>query len=209
MQVERIGDAILYLGDCIEFMAELPECFCVSATITDPPFGIGNFVQTSGNVRGHSVDWNDAPPPQWVFDKIRAISKHRIIWGANYFNCFEANGSALIWLKDQPMPNFSKAEIASCSHNKKTEIISIPWTNFRNTKVTSHPCERPVQLYEWCIDYLPDCSVVFDPFMGSGSCCVASINMGAKFFGVEINPDYFDMACQRAEAAYRQQRLFA
>jgi site-specific DNA-methyltransferase (adenine-specific) len=45
--------------------------------------------------------------------------------------------------------------------------------------------------------------------MGSGSTGVACINLGRRFIGVEIDPKYFDVACERIEIAYSQQRLFA
>ena len=35
---EVIGDAVLYLGDCLEILPTLPK---VDAVITDPPYGIG------------------------------------------------------------------------------------------------------------------------------------------------------------------------
>ena len=38
MRVETIGDATLYLGDCLEI---LPTLGRVDAVVTDPPYGIG------------------------------------------------------------------------------------------------------------------------------------------------------------------------
>jgi site-specific DNA-methyltransferase (adenine-specific) len=213
MKVE-IGDATLYLGDCRDIMPTLPK---VDAVITDPPFGVGNFVQTRGNIRGRgefigkSVDWNEQPPSIEFFDAIKKISTHRIIWGANFFNCFEEKGGAIIWDKKQPMPNFSKADIASCTHFQKTEIVRIPWTNFDVAKQaeTDHPCERPVALYEWCIQYIPGVKSVLDPFLGSGSCGVAALKTGRKFIGIEREPKYFDIACKRIEQAQAQGQMFA
>jgi site-specific DNA-methyltransferase (adenine-specific) len=205
MRVERIGDATLYLGDCREVLPTLGK---VDAVVTDPPFGVGNFVQTSGNVRGEKVTWNDAPPDESFFQLLRSISTHRIIWGANFFNCFEENGGAIVWNKNQPMPDFSKCDIASSSHLKKTELVKITWTNFVNTKVTEHPCERPVGLYQWCIEYLPFSETILDPFLGSGSCGVASVSLGRKFIGIEIDEGYFDIACERIRKAYAQPDLF-
>jgi site-specific DNA-methyltransferase (adenine-specific) len=207
---EVIGDCTLYLGDCLEVMRSFPSCFRVNAVLTDPPFGVGNFVQTSGNVRGLPVTWNDAPPPSEFFEVIKKISEHRIIWGAEHFNCFEGHG-ALIWDKNQPMEDFSKAEIASKSWGKKTELLRLTWTNYVNTKVSSHPCERPVFLYEWSIKQLPMLSnqTILDPFMGSGTTGVACANLGRKFISIEIEPKYFDIACERIDNAYRQQRMFA
>lgn len=214
MRVERIGEATLYLGDCMEV---LPTLGTVDTVITDPPFGVGNFVQTTGRIMGRgknvgkAVDWNEAPPTAEFFALLRSMSKHRIIWGANFFNCFEDLGGAIVWIKRQSMPNFSKADIASCTHFQKTETVEIPWTNFTVTHraMTDHPCERPVELYEWCIRYLPACESVLDPYMGSGSTGVACANLGKPYIGIEINPSYFDSACARIAAAQAQGRLFA
>ena len=209
-----IGDATLFLGDCMDILPTLGK---VDAVITDPPFGVGNFVQVTGRKRGRgdghgeSVRWNECGPPPEVFALLRGMSRHRIIWGANFFNCFEEKGGAIIWDKAQPMPNFSKADIASCTHFQKTEIVRIPWTNFTVTHraETSHPCERPVELYEWCIKYLPgNITSVLDPYLGSGSCAVAAYRLGRKFIGIEREERYFDMACRRIEEAVKQGQLF-
>jgi site-specific DNA-methyltransferase (adenine-specific) len=45
--------------------------------------------------------------------------------------------------------------------------------------------------------------------MGSGSTGVACMQLGKRFTGVEIDPKYFDVACERIENAQRQERLFA
>ena len=205
-----IGNATLYLGDCLDILPTLPK---VDAVITDPPFGVGNFVQTTGRLsgrgenRGAAVGWNESGPSPEFFTLIRGLSRHRIVWGANFFNCFEDRGGAIVWDKAQHMPNFSKADIASCTHFQKTEVVRIPWTNFTVTHraETDHPCERPVDLYEWCIRYLPKpIRSVVDPYLGSGSCGVAAVRMGLAFIGIEREPKYFDIACRRIEQAQAQ-----
>ena len=211
-RIEQIGDCTLYLGDCLEILPTLGK---VDAVVTDPPFGVGNFVQTTGRLKGRGVNigkpvtWNDSPPEPEFFELIKKISNHRIIWGANFFNCFEDRGGAIVWDKVQPMPNFSKADIASCTHYQKTEIVRIPWTNFdvRRLAETDHPCERPVALYVWCIKYLPAPQLIMDPFMGSGSVAVACIKLDRKFIGIEREPKYFDIACRRIEKAVSEPRL--
>jgi len=49
---------------------------------------------------------------------------------------------------------------------------------------------------------------VLDPFMGSGTTGVAAIQLGRKFIGIELEPRYFDIACERIENAQRQATLF-
>ena len=109
------------------------------------------------------------------------------------------------------MEDFSKAEIASKSWGKKTDIFRLRWTNFVNTKCSDHPCERPVDLYKWCWHQIPNLPrLVLDPFMGSGSVGVACMTLsGVQFMGIEIHEPYFDIACERIENEQRQQRLFA
>ena len=213
VRTEIIGDATLMLGDCRDI---LPTLGPVDAVVTDPPYGHGGFVQTSGNIRGRGenigkqVAWNDAPPPGELFDLLRAKSKHRIIWGANYFNCFEANGAALIWNKVQPLPSHSAAEIASCSHNRRVGMFTKQWTNYTVTHEaeTDHFSEKPVSLMQWCIEYLPSPQSILDPFMGSGTTGVACAKLGRRFIGIEIEPKYFDIACRRIEDAQRQGDFF-
>jgi hypothetical protein len=47
------------------------------------------------------------------------------------------------------------------------------------------------------------------PSKGDRKTGVACMNLGRKFTGIEIEPKYFDLACQRIENAQRQERLFA
>lgn len=200
------GGITIYHGDCREILPTLPDA-AAALLHTDPPFGIGNFVQISGRImgrgegRGKAVTWNDAPPTQGVFAEMRRVSVHRIIWGANFFNCFEPGGGAIVWVKNQSMPNFSKADIASCTHFKKTETITIPWTNFTVAQQaqTSHSCERPIQLYRWALDYIPPArtGLVLDPFMGSGTTLRAAKDLGRHAIGIEIEERYCEMAANR------------
>lgn len=203
---EENPDLVILHGDCLEILPLLPK---VDLVVTDPPFGVGNFVQTTGNIRGRGpkhgkrVDWNDSIPPKEFFGLVKQISKHRIIWGANFFNCFEEDGGAIIWLKEQMMPNFSKADIASCTHYKKTELIKIPWTNFTVTHKaeSDHPCERPTSLYVWCINYLPvNKDLILDPFLGSGTTLVACKELNRNGIGIEISEKYCEIAKKRLKA---------
>jgi DNA modification methylase len=62
---------------------------------------------------------------------------------------------------------------------------------------------------EWCINHLPEnAATILDPFMGSGTTLVACAKLGRKGIGIELDPDYFEIACKRVEEAYRQPDLF-
>jgi hypothetical protein len=52
LRIERIGQATLYLGDCLEIMPSLPF---VDAVITDPPYGTQNLAGGYGRRQLHDV----------------------------------------------------------------------------------------------------------------------------------------------------------
>ena len=62
---------------------------------------------------------------------------------------------------------------------------------------------------KWCIEQAGNPETILDPFMGSGTTGVAAIQLGRKFIGIEREPKYFDIACQRIEQAVAQGQLFA
>jgi DNA modification methylase len=44
--------------------------------------------------------------------------------------------------------------------------------------------------------------------MGSGTTGVAAVSLGRKFIGIEIEPKYFDISCERIRREYEQLKLF-
>jgi DNA modification methylase len=60
---------------------------------------------------------------------------------------------------------------------------------------------------KWCFKWF-DAGVVLDPFMGSGTTGVASVQLGKDFIGIERDERYFQIACKRIEDAQRQGSLF-
>ncbi len=66
-----------------------------------------------------------------------------------------------------------------------------------------HPNEKPVGLLERLLRWLP-AGLVCDPFMGSGSTGAAAVKAGRPFVGIEIEPAYFAVACERLQQIVRQ-----
>lgn len=66
-----------------------------------------------------------------------------------------------------------------------------------------HPSSKPVPLLEYLVKtYSNENELVFDPFMGGGSCALACMNTNRRFVGIERERKYFDMCCRRIEEAY-------
>jgi DNA modification methylase len=211
MRVEQIGDCTLYLGDCREIMPTLGK---VDAVVTDPPYGIGADEAAAKN-KGKwgwkdygSSQWDRERPPPEIFEAIMACSKEQIIWGGNYFaDLLPPSMRWLAWDKGQRDFSLADMELAWTSQQKAVRVF----TYGRGKAVQDgkqHPTQKPIALMQWCLGFLPDAKTILDPFMGSGTTGVACVKTGRKFIGIELDPDYFDIACRRIEEAYRQPDMF-
>ena len=78
----------------------------------------------------------------------------------------------------------------------------------KSNRTFCHPSQKPIELMEWCLRRHSGAHTILDPFMGSGTTLVACAKLGRKGIGIELDPDYFDIACKRVEEAYRQPDLF-
>ena len=77
-----------------------------------------------------------------------------------------------------------------------TEIKVI--NNLTKDKSGLHPTQKPIELNEYLIKtYSNEGMVVLDFTMGAGASMVASKNLNRKFIGIEKEPKYYEIACQR------------
>lgn len=72
----------------------------------------------------------------------------------------------------------------------------------RDRLPNGHPCSRAQIHFDWLVDWAADKGeVVCDPFMGSGTTGVACAKIGLSFIGIEIDPDYHQLAVSRIAEA--------
>ena len=65
-----------------------------------------------------------------------------------------------------------------------------------------HSTQKPVELLEYLIKtYSNAGEVVLDFTCGSGSTCVAAVNSGRQYIGIELDEKYFEIACDRVTQA--------
>ena len=220
MRVEHLSDnVVLHLGDC---RGILPTLGKVDAVVTDPPYGIGAANGASGGgtdasgrykrkPRLYDGNWDDERPARDVFDLILGCSREQIIWGGNYFADFlPRSGRWLFWDKLNSMPTYSDGEMAWSSLpgnavKKFSRCNNGLASNRDGDRV--HPTQKPCDVMEWCIGFLPAPYAILDPFMGSGTTGVACVRMGRSFVGIELEPRYFDIACRRISDEMKRPRL--
>ena len=214
---EVIGDAELYLGDCLDIMPTLDK---VDAVVTDPPYGIGESA-AKNNSRGKcapvtdygSDNWDSNPASAEHISLMLGVSDHQIIFGGNYFD-LPPTKCWLVWDKQNGKNDFADCELAWTNLNKAVRLIIHRWAgmlqqNMKEKEKRYHLTQKPVPVMAWCIRHIPEGSnTILDPFMGSGTTGVAAVQEGRKFIGIEIDEGYFDIACNRIEEAQKQLRLF-
>ena len=208
--VITIGNATLYLGDCRDILPTLPK---VDAVITDPPYGIGFAAQPTQRQRANGMlakKWDDETPGDDLIGLVIQAGSDCVIWGGNYFSLPVSRGW-LAWLKQGNAPSMADLELAWTSRDmnarqfeKSVKSASLE----KNLQDAAHPTQKPVDLMKWCVNQIGDPQTILDPFMGSGTTGVAAVQMGRSFIGIEREPKYFDIACQRIENAQRQVSLF-
>lgn len=215
MRKEIIGQATLYLGDMLDILPTLPNFDLI---LTDPPYGIGIDGQKESinrnpkhNRKAHEdLGWDDEAPPRYAFEMMFRKGAHQIIWGGNYFAEYLPKGRKgwLFWDKGQDGLTMSDGEIAYSSLPIPTRKILINRVELLKDG-TDHPTQKPIRLMTWCLSLSPQAGTVCDPYMGSGTTGVACMMAGRAFVGIEREPKYFDIACERILNVQRQERLIA
>lgn len=210
-RIEQIGPATLYQGDCREILPTLAKA---DALVTDPPYGINAARDRKSEKHGWkdyaAPGWDKERPPADLIEMILAAAKHKIVWGGNYFtDTLPPTSKWLSWDKGQTDFSLADFELAWCSFPGAARRIL-----FGRAKALQdgkqHPTQKPIEVMRWCIEALPTgCKSIIDPFMGSGTTGVAAVDMGLQFYGIELEPAYFDISCRRIEQALKQPRLFA
>lgn len=211
-----IGDATLYQGDCMAFMAtQADKSFDLA--IVDPPYGIGAGGESFKNGSSKSektyfkkVDWDLTRPAKEYFDELRRVSKNQIIWGGNYFSDYlPAFRCFVSWDKTIHGNSYADCELAWTSFDKVARYFreNIAQTNAEGR---IHPTQKSIRLYAWLLENFASKGFkVLDTHMGSGSSAIAANAYGCEFHGIEIDRDYFSAATKRIEQAHAQGQLFA
>lgn len=220
MRVERIGDCTLYNADMSEV---LPTLEPADLLLTDPPYGIsmdrgargGGYDGFGGGKkrqpREYAGGWDKERPGTDAFTAMLERADRHIVWGGNYFtDMLPVSGKWLFWDKCQTMPSFSDGEMAwTTLPGDAVKQFTYNGSGLHaKEKQRVHPTQKPVALMEWCLGLAPKAETVLDCYLGSGTTLVACAKLGRKGIGIELDPDYFDIACKRVEEAYRQPDMF-
>ena len=123
------------------------------------------------------------------------------------------NVDLLVWHKTNPIPTCNNkylSDLEYCvfaresgvglggTYETKTKLFETS-CNKADKDDYNHPTIKPLTIIETLVSnstFSKD-AVVFDPFSGSGTTCVAAKNLGLNYLGFEIDPEYHKIACDR------------
>ena len=231
----EIGDAVLYLGDCMDILPKLPK---VDAVITDPPYSDRCH---SGHDEGAHKRRDGSSRQSLGYAALSATDVERL---ADAYVL--ASAGWVVWMTDHhlagpihaamekrslctfaPLPFFQpgrSVRLAGDGPCSWTDWIVVArtkavrkWGTLPGGYVAGPGWNdkarmggKPTALMELLVQhYSRPGNIVLDTHMGAGTTGVACIRNGRKFIGIEIDPAAFDIACQRIEQAVAQGQLFA
>ncbi len=197
---------IIYCADCRDILPKLPK---VDLVLTDPPYGVkrdegfegfGGFGEKIAR-RRYIGSWDKDRLPKDTILAILAAGQSVIMFGGNYYaDILPVGKHWLVWDKLNTMPTFGDCELA--------------WTNIKRQSVKKitreyngllgkegdrfHPTQKPLNLFKNIIAiYSQGDAIVGDFCLGGGTTAVAAKELGRKFIGIEISPEYCAIAVKR------------
>jgi site-specific DNA-methyltransferase (adenine-specific) len=203
-------------------MKELPNN-SIDLIVTDPPYGIKYQSNMRKKTEKFSLLENDDNDLRFlVYSEMFRVLKDNsccIVFASwknfsrdyteleKYFSI----KNTIIWFKrgggigDLKHSLLTDYEIAIVCHKGKCPIRgkregSVWEIKKVNSNKMKHPTEKPTELIERLIEkFSNEGDVVLDPFLGSGTTAVASINTKRNFIGFELSKEYFDIAEKRIQ----------
>ncbi len=199
----------LYQGDCREIVPRLTEQ--VDLVLADPPYGIS--WDTDGRSRGGRwfppMVGDDEPfDPAWMLSGFGRL----VLFGGNHYaDRLPASPSWIVWDKRVGMTSNDQAdcEMAWTNLGGPARMYRQVWNGGggrrkdnpgakRGEAVSFHPTQKPLGLMRWIIErHTRPSDVILDPYAGSGTTLRAAKDLGRRAIGVEIEPQYCEVAARR------------
>jgi site-specific DNA-methyltransferase (adenine-specific) len=203
----------IYCDDCVKILPNLPDR-CADAIITDPPYATLSSRGRSGKARAlAAADPYGAIPRHgldWIMREV-ARQSVRLVKPTGSLLCF-CDDKMLLHLVpviESCGPRFTDVVVWDKGHigvgrgfRKQYELLahftygspryhdkSTP-NVIRSKRATQrrHQNQKPFNLLTRLIEVVcPRPGVVLDPFMGSGTVGLASLNVGRDFIGAEVD----------------------
>lgn len=218
MEELRTSNVHLIKGDCLEVMRNIKDK-SIDCIITDPPYlmdfqsnhrkkkykKIANDIDSFKLIRDYFNEcerilkdntaiycfcsWHNIDFFKQEFEK-KFTLKNIIVWNKNNTSMGDLKGSYA-----------PKHEFILFGHKGRRLLNGFRYPDVIEAKKTGnklHPTQKPCELLDiFILSSSNEKDIIFDGFMGSGSCGESAIKNNRNFIGIEIDEDYFDIAYNR------------
>jgi DNA modification methylase len=180
------------------------------------------FAQLTTELRNGVAGWAAANCRGWLLAFCQAEGVN--LWADALTRAGATYKRSMVWIKPDGMPQFSgdrpgmgyESIVAGwCGRGKSRwngggrHGVFTYNKGFGGGGAAPHPTTKPVALMRDLVALFTEGrAVVVDPFMGSGTTGVAAVQLGRGFIGIERDPKFFDVACERIAAAVKQPDMF-
>lgn len=136
---------------------------------------------------------------QHYFCDMQAVEEPATDWGPRHRNGKSESGGT----------GLAPHRGLSASSRRSTRNKRSVWTVATHPYPEAHFATYPPKLIEPCIlAGSRQGDVVLDPFMGAGTTAVVARNLGRRYIGIELNPEYITMAEERIRRETAQLNMF-
>ena len=125
------GDVSVVNSDCMVVMSKLADN-AYDLAIVDPPYGIGEGdgrcrtrLKHNNRVKHAPKSWDDKRPPAEYWQELRRVSKHQIVWGANYFTEYLPPSMGWVFWDKRIGGDFSDGELAYTSFQRALQKVTL------------------------------------------------------------------------------------
>lgn len=215
----------LMQGDCLELMKTIPDG-SIDMVLTDPPYGMN--YQSNRRVSTEKFDkiaqdsglgWlgdfcyemhrvMKADSAAYVFCSWHKVDvfkvalerhfkiKNLLVWVKNNHGSGDLRGA---YAPKHEFVFFVHKGRCLLRDGRRPDVLD--YAKVSGSKLV-HPTEKPTELLSRLVkDASDEGDTVLDPFMGSGTTGVAAKKLGRNFIGIELDPNYFQIAKDRIDAA--------
>jgi site-specific DNA-methyltransferase (adenine-specific) len=234
---EVIGDCTLYLGDCLDVLPHIaPVDAVVTDPPYGIHNQFGSQAKKDGK-RTLQFAWDGPQTNETVFSALSMAGDLAPAFftfcGVSQVSHIETRlmdrftVKPAVWIKSCPPPampgnwwpsgfeyalyGYRQGAYFDDTDTKRSNVFYSDTyrAGIRASEKVAHPTQKWLPLMERIVaSMVPENGTALDVFMGSGTTGVACVRQGRAFFGIEVNPGYFDIACDRIRRAYAEPTMF-
>ena len=216
---------VIHEGRFQDHICNLPDR-SVDLVIMDPPYlidtqGGGAFAGKNRTFDREFKDFSDGITNEdlnLIMSKMKAVNayvwcnKAQLRQYLDYFDDRGCNIDLLTWHKSNPVPRCNNKYLSDTEYVIFARDPGVPlgghyetlhkyWitpVNAKDKKLYNHPTIKPLDIISTLIsNSSAPGDLVMDPFLGSGTTAAACVGLGRRFWGCEVDHDYYETCLKR------------